>query len=390
MDTNDFLGSFAQENVSFQTSVVKTAVTGQNYWTVMIFVEPTRFVDTTQTGWESVAGSSTIKALSVTADDYTSFVVDNLLRSWLSDLFINGFTGNCILVSTGVDIAAGDTPDFGPFNTALETAYGLLKAYAYHKTVLAGATATALEPTIAVKLAQLCAADGYLSSAPYYPMSTATPETLASDPIYTALNTASVDAYLTYHADATRNGALYSLGVSLATVSDNGSGTCVGNSYDMVKSNNITSSGADDTVLSTTIKSILSVANIQYFKPVGDNTGYVASIGASSLKGTIMQAQWIISYITYMTKVAVATLITTPNYLRNASNYSSILIVMKGYLDLFGNSGSGRLTNTVITAPSFANIPASAGDTIIIQNAWRATYVDQVRNVQITGALYIG
>ena len=37
MDTNDFLGSFAQENVSFSTQIVRTASVGDNYWTAMVF-----------------------------------------------------------------------------------------------------------------------------------------------------------------------------------------------------------------------------------------------------------------------------------------------------------------------------------------------------------------
>ena len=84
MDTNDFLGSFAQENVSFTTRVVKTAVVGDNFWKCMIFVENDRFVTAADSVWTAVPGSSTIKALSVSADDYAEYTT-GLLQSGLYD-----------------------------------------------------------------------------------------------------------------------------------------------------------------------------------------------------------------------------------------------------------------------------------------------------------------
>ena len=45
MDTNDFLGSVAQEDVAFTTRVVKTSAVGDNFWKVMVFIESDRFVD---------------------------------------------------------------------------------------------------------------------------------------------------------------------------------------------------------------------------------------------------------------------------------------------------------------------------------------------------------
>ena len=91
-----------------------------------------------------------------------------------------------------------------------------------------------------------------------------------------------------------------------------------------------------------------------------------------------------------MVKVAVALMITVPNFLKNASNYGNIIGKMIAYLQLFGPGGSGRLKNIQSTAPSFGALPAAKGDQIIIPDAWSATYVDQVREVQITGTLYIG
>lgn len=387
MDTNDFLGSFAQENVAFSTRVVKTASVGDNYWKVMIFVENDRFVDASGDAWVLVPGSSTVKALTVTAADYAEYTT-GLLRSWLYDLFCNGFTGDCILVACAGKI---DT-DPSAFITAMEEAYDLMKAYAYHKTccVCTGDSpdVTAIAPTVAVSLATKCADDkNLLSSAPYFPYSTATPAQTETDTLYTAIKTSGKDAFFSAHQDATRNAALYSLGLAMSTL--NGSGTCVGNSFDMVKSSYITSSGPGGTNLTKGVRAALKNLYIQTFKPVGNNTGAVAAIGARTINGDVVQATWIVAYITYMTKVAVAELITENNFLKNAASYSRILNVMSSYLTLFGDAGSGRLRNLQITAPAFGSIQ-SAEDVIIIPDAWSATYVDQAREVQITGTLYIG
>lgn len=436
MDTNDFLGSVAQEDIQFTTRIVKTSRVGDNYWKAMIFVESDRFVDASTPGWVLVPGSNTIKALTVTANDYADHAT-GILRSWLYDLFCNGFSGDCILVacaphstgttvivysSNGTDffedqemsipatIPAGKTPQptgetnqysyqtdpsADEFVAKQEEAYNLLKAYAYHKTVCANPTAAldtdafAVDPAVAVALADLCAADkGLLSSAPYFPFTTGTPENPMSDPLYAALKNADKDAFLSAHQDVTRNAALYSLGLAMSTL--NKSGTSVGNSMDMIKSANITSSGPEGQNLPKPIRDVLSTAHIQTFKPIGDNSGNVAAKGAETLKGEVVQAIWIVAYITYMVKVAVARMITVPNFLRNASNYSSILGVMLAYIQLFGPSGSGRLENIQSTAPSFGGLPAAKGDELVIPDAWSARYVDQVRKVQITGTLYIG
>ena len=436
MDTNDFLGSVAQEDVAFTTRVVKTAQVGDNFWKVMIFVESDRFVDASGLSWQLVPGSTTIKALSVNANDFADHA-SGTLRSWLYDLFCNGFSGDCILVAcaphsvgetvivysaNGTDfftdvamtqpavipagktpVATGETnqysyvadPSAEEFINKMEEAYRLLKAYAYHKTVCAAPTlgldapAFTLDTNVALSLAQLCANDkGLLSSAPYYPFTTTTPETPDSDTLYAVLKNADADAFMSAHQDATRNAALYSLGLAMSTL--NGSGTCVGNSMDMIKSAMITSSGPDGTNLDKSIRDLLWTLHIQTFKPVGNNSGNVVAKGAETLKGDTVQATWILAYITYMTKIAVAELITVPNFLKNESNYGGILSLLRNYILLFGDNGSKRLKGIEFTAPSFDNLPKADKDVIIIPDAWVATYVDQVREVQITGTLYIG
>lgn len=435
MDTNDFLGSVAQEDVAFTTRVVKTSAIGDNFWKVMVFVESDRFVDASGNAWTLVPGSSTIKALTVTANDFAEHA-NGVLRSWLYDLFCNGFTGDCILVAcaphsdgdtvivysaNGTDfftdaemsipatipegvtpVATGvenqysyqTDPSSDDFIAAQEEAYKLLKAYAYHKTVCAAPTVPVADPFVldagvALALAKLCANDkGLLSSAPYFPFSTATPENPDSDLIYVTLKTNNADAFMSAHQDTTRNAALYSLGLAMSTL--NGSGTCVGNSMDMIKSSMITSSGRDGSNLDKSIRDQLKNLNIQTFKPVGNNSGSVAAKGASTLFGDVVQATWIVAYVTYMTKVAIAQLITVPNFLKNQDNYNRMVGVMMSCLGKFGTKGSGRLRGLTSQAPAFDDLPAAKEDVIIIPDAWKATYVDQVREVQITGTLYIG
>lgn len=435
MDTNDFLGSVAQEDVAFTTRVVRTAQLGDNFWKVMIFVESDRFVDASAQGWTLIPGSASIKALTVTVNDYAEHT-SGVLRSWLYDLFCNGFSGDCILVacaphSTGetvivyssngtdfytdaemtqpatipagkVPIATGeenqysyqDDPSSDEFIEAMEDAYNKLKAYAYHKTVCAAPTLAldasfVLDAGVALSFAQLCAADkGLLSAAPYYPFTTGAPEDPMNDLLYATLKNAGADAFMSAHQDTTRNAALYSLGLAMSTL--NNSGTCVGNSMDMTKSANITSSGPEGQNLPKSIRDTLYSVNIQTFKPIGDNSGNVAAKGASTLNGEVVQAVWIVAYVTYMVKVMVARMITVPNFLKNKDNYNRIVGVMMSWLAKFGPNGSGRLQALASTAPSFDDVPAGKGDQIIIPDAWTARYVDQVREVQITGTLYIG
>lgn len=454
---NDFIGSFADENVEFNVRVVKNVVLGENYWKVMIFLENGRYIDASSELWQPVPGGNGIKAVAVNADNFAEFMKDpaNTLSVWLADLFSNGFSGDCILVACGEtidtsaisDLGLADTvatkadlpasvgttgietgtkygvtsdedndgketyytatvtddaiewtfggvlPSLNTFKVELGAAYALMKAYAYHKTVLAGEVDGVLDPQIALKLAQLCAGDyKLLSGAPYYPFTSPTPATPTSDDIYRVIANAdkSVDAFMCASQLAGHNGALVSLGIALGYV--NGSGTPVGNSIDMTSTDTFIPSGPDGTDLGVATKLALNAANVQYFKYVGDGTNEnVAAEGGMTVKGDVMQAIWIVSYISYMVKCNVAKLITgVHNFLKDGLGYSRIIETMRGEVAKFGPSGSRRLENILITAPAFNDLPAADGDTIVVPDAWSAWYVDQVRHVKINGTLYIG
>lgn len=387
LDTNDFQGSFADENVRFATQIVKTSVYGDTYWKTMIFVENDRFV-TVDEEWVNVPGSSgEFKALVVSADTYAEKTT-GLLRSWLLDLFVNANINDCILVAYGTKLTGAD-PETGTATVEkLEEAYKLMKMYAYHKTICAGGDTPVDTGFVnaALKLAQLCYFDReFISSAPYLPLITADPN---SNALYAAINNDSAaDALMVYHADASHNGALYLLGLALADM-NNGSGTPVGNTLCMQKSGNITASGPDGTTPTDAVKAVLDGAHVGYFKPVGDNSGNVACEYADTIKGDVVPASWVRAYITYMCKVDIAVMITNRNFRRNADNYARIVTVLSVYLSKFAQAGV--LTNASVTAPGFASLPPSSGNVIVVANAWIATYVDVVKEVRITGTMYIG
>lgn len=385
MDTNDFVGSFAQENVSFTTQVVRTTSVGDNFMKVCIFTTDLNLSPEGIAALVAIPGS-TYKALAVSDTDFAS-MTQGLLQSWLVDLYASGATYDTIIVSLG----EGTTK---PTTAELDAAYEAIKAYAFHKTIVVGATAGAapaqaseLDADLIKELIKLCKVDKQLLSSPVLlPYSTATPETPASDVVYGAA--VGEYAFMVCHADGTRNAALFSLGLALSTL--NGSGLPIGNSLDMTKTTNITSSGAGGSTLSKAIRDQLKALNIQTFKPVGNNSGAVAAIGDKTLSGDVYEAEWILAYVTYMTKVGVAELMTTPNFYKNEANYTRILEVMIAYINLFGAGGSGRLKDVAITAPAFSTVQNMGdSDEIVIPGAWEATYVNHVRQVTITGTLYI-
>lgn len=386
MDTNDYLGSFAQENVDFQTRIVKTARVGANFMKTCIFTTDLNLTADGIDNQVAIPGSGTYKALVVTSSDFASYT-SGLLQSWLVDLFANGSLYDAIIVSLGDGTAV-------PTEEELAAAYELIKPYAYHKTICVGGTAGAaptvnseLSTDLISKLIDLCTADkNFLSSAVLLPYSVfAVPTGTDDDPIYSAAK--QKYAFMSCHTDTTRNAALYSLGLALS--SSNGSGTPIGNPMCRPASASITQSDSEG-ANSKTVRNALNALHIQTFKPVGDNTGNVCAEGELCLNGDAYSAQWILAYVGYMTKVGVAKLITSSiDFYKNENSYSDILNVLQRYLTLFGTSGSGRLKNIAITAPGFGGLPESENDELVIPNAWKATYIGVVNKVTIVGTLTI-
>lgn len=393
MDKVDYIGSFAQENVNFATQVIRTATVGDNFYKAMLFLEKSRFID--DTDWEAVPGCTKGQKVLVTNASNYAADTDGLAKSWLFDLFVNGFAGDCILVSLGVDVDTDATAAID----SLKEVYEQLKPYAYFKTACVctgtkgGEDNTRLAVDFCVELAALCADEkNLLSAAPAYPFTVlkdaaGLKTNLSTDyDLYKALNAAGTkgDAYMVAHMDATRNGALYNIGLALST--SNASGLPIGNGVDMVASANITCGGVDGIVLPRAFRSVLKGANIGSYKFVGDNTGSVACEGEKTLCGDTVPANWILCYINYMCRVNIAKLLTQMNTYRNATTYSQILSLLSDQLMVF--SLSGRLTDVAITAPAYDQLPSSKTE-FVITHAWVATYVGRIEKVSITGSLYV-
>ena len=79
-------------------------------------------------------------------------------------------------------------------------------------------------------------------------------------------------------------------------------------------------------------------------------------------------------------------MITRMNVFRNNETYQAILLILSDVVK--GFIAMGRLAEFTITAPVFSDLPAS-GDTITVNNAWSARYIDGVREVTVYGTLYI-
>ena len=375
MDTNNYIGSFAQENVSFQTMVEESSSFGENMMSTMVFTDKALISDASIL--EAVDGSTTVKAGVVTADDFGS-ATTGILQSWLADLFASGSIYKAYLVTVdGTDVVLDAT--------TLAEAYDLLKPYAYFKTVCpADATdATALDntrfATLASALAPLCAADKQVLSSPVIAPYSGNGTDLSTNAVYTALKDKFV--FMSHCPDATRNAALFAVGKALSTIAAGTSGTPVGNQFEMWKTNSMVKSG-----LSKTVRTTLNDANIQTWKPIGDNSSYVAAEGGYTLNGEYMQGLWIVARVTYMAKVDIAKYMTSPNVFKNATSYAAILSLLSDRL----REHKGVLADITITAPGYGDLPSSDADTLIIPNAWTARLPLTLKHVTISGTLYIG
>ena len=362
--SDTFQGSIAQANVQFPIETVIEPLAGENYTRAMIFV-PLSLAAT-------YIPTDTPAAKTLTEIDSSSYgsITAGLLKTWLVPFFTSAQAASVGLVVYDDGEEATNT---------LAVCYEAYKMYAYFKFIIADGSGYVAAQ---VALSALCAADSLYSD-----MWIGTSDTnvlSSSSELITQLNAAGSNARVIYHPTNTINPALAQLGKSLASA--NATGTPVGNSIDMVAFNTITASGTDGENLSATQKNILDGQKIGYVTYIGDGTSNVAVEGSLSLKGDIVGANWVKDYITYMCKVKTANMITQLNKFRNNATYQAILLILsdqvKGFITM------GRLDNFVLTAPVFADLPSS-GDTITVNNAWQADYIDNTRAVTVYGTLYI-
>ena len=368
--SDKFQGSIAQVNVQFPIETVIEPLAGENYTRAMIYAPLSKAAD-------YLPGVSSASAKTLTDLDSNNYgnLTGGLLKTWLVPFFASAQAAKVGIVVYDDGEDATDT---------LAVCYEHFKMYAYFKFIIADSVGYIAAQTA---LAALCIADPLYSD-----MWVGTSDTNVlskTSALITQLTTAKLNARVVYHPNSTINAALAQLGKSLSSA--NATGTPVGNSVDMVAFNTISASGAEDaegnaTNLAATQKAALDDQKIGYATYIGDGTENVCIEGSLTLNGESVGANWCKNFITYMCKVKTANMITKMNKFRNNATYQAILLLLtdqvKGFLDM------GRFANFVLTAPVFKDLPVS-GDTITINNAWQADYVDNTRAVTVYGTLYI-
>lgn len=380
---DDFIGSIAQQDVDFVTEIVKTVNPGDNYKHLAVYTDNSQIVSgAILVAVKDANGVTVGHAAEVTPDNLRDTVKDQLLV-WLTDYFTAGAGESVYVYITDATMT----------EALLTKLFNATHQLAYFKTVcIADSTETSrfqLDADAAKWLASLCATDELLSTVPFYPLNTPLDEGEIEDVAYVALKESNLDAFWVFHqkmADGSvHHGGLVALGLALSVVND--SGTYAGNSLDMVATDAITASGVEGMALDPATQSVLKANNIAYFKPVGDSTGRVALRGASSAKGKVIPAYWIVAYCNYMNKVLVANYITRRNVFKNAVTYDVLLSILARTVSKFVLTG--RIENFALTAPAYADLPDAKADEIIVPNAWSGTYKDDLRTVKVYGTLVI-
>ena len=374
---SNFNGSIAQVNVQFPIETVIEPVAGENYSRAMVFM-PLSLAATYLPGVDNVQAGQKVE---LDSSNYGS-LTGGLLKTWLVPFFKSATAVKLAVVVYDVDTEEGG--ETVPATAPLADVYAAYKYYAYFKFGIAGSEDY---DSLQVQLAQLCLADPLYSQ---LWVGTSDSNVLTkSSTLISSLVAVDADARVVYNADGTINPALAQLGRSLSEA--NATGTPVGNSVDMVSFNTIKASGANDadgnaTNLTATQKAALDDQKIGYQTWVGDGTENVVTEGSMTLAGNVVGAQWVKSYIEYVCKVKTANYITRMNRFRNNEQYQAILTLLADVVKSF--VAFGRLANFVITAPVFSDLAKSA-DSIVVPNAWRADYVDQIRSVTVYGTLYV-
>lgn len=380
---DDFIGSIAQEDVDFVTEIVKTVNPGDNYKHLAVYTDESQILDDAVLSVVKNAQGTTVgHAAEVTADNFKDVAKDELLV-WLTDFFTAGGNESVYIYITDATMT----------EALLTALFNATHQLAYFKTVCIAdgdrEDRFQLDADAAKWLAALCATDELLSAVPFYPLTTPLQEGEIIDSAYTTMKAANLDAFWVYHqlsADGVvHHGGLVALGIALSVMND--SGTYTGNSIDMVATDAITASGYEGAALDVGTQSILKTNNIAYFKPIGDTTGRVALRGASSAKGKVIPAYWIVAYCNYINKVLVANYITRRNVFKNAATYDVLLSILIKTVSKF--TLTGRIENFSLTAPAYTDLPDSKADEIIVPNAWTGTYKDDLRTVKVYGTLVI-
>ena len=396
---NDYKGSVAEQNVSIQTAISMSTVIGGNFFESILYVTD-RF--------ESF-GEDTPAYPVVTKDSYSD-VLDayaylsetekKIIKANLASLYSYGNAKVYIIPSTEIAnyklyaywtyldleyvVTDGKTTDYA-FAESAETTIANAKDFDKDFTQLIcdfpinpskarGADTTTLAATY--KLFSVKTIDALTFVRPALPSGTA----------------GSANAYLDGEGNVIGySPALYQLGRTLMSVNE--SGTPVANPLDMQRvtlQNVLPTASTDPTDLmgaSNTYADFFKTVNLNYFKPAGIGNGEIANMGGWTSLGNCADANWIVAYVNFMTRVNCAMVMTNGKAKKNAATYQILLSGLNRIIGAF--LATGAIENYKNTAPNFADLPKSNGSTIIIPNAWSAEYIDSLRNVIISGTLTV-
>lgn len=396
---NDYKGSVAEQNVSIQTAIAMSTVIGGNFFESILYVTD-RF--------ESFGGDTPTYPV-VTKDSYSdvldayaylSATEKKIIKANLASLYSYGNAKVYIIPSTEIAnyklyaywtyldleyvVTDGTSTDYA-FAASAETTIANAKDFDKDFTQLIcdfpidpsktrGADTTTLAATYALFTAK--SIDALTFVRPALPSGTA----------------GTANAYLDGEGNVIGySPALYQLGRTLMSVNE--SGTPVANPLDMqrVTLQNVLPTASTDTTdlmgASKVYADFFKTVNLNYFKPAGIGNGEITNMGGWTSLGNCADANWIVAYVNFMTRVNCAMVMTNGKAKKNAATYQILLSGLNRIVGAF--LATGAIENYKNTAPSFADLPKSNGSTIVIPNAWSAEYIDSLRNVTISGTLTV-
>ena len=364
-----FQGSIAQKNVQFPIETVVTPIAGENYARTVIFIP----ISQAETYLPGVTQPQAGKLYEIKSSNYVA-LTGGRLYSWLVPFFKKATSA---LVGVAVYDDAEETTDE---TLTMTKVFETFKVWGYFKLAV---TADEAYTAAQVNLSTLCLAEPLYSQ---HWIGTWDSNVLTEEStLITALMTGASNSRVIYNPDQAINPALAQLGRTLSAI--NATGTPVGNSIDQVGFDTIQASGADGNNLTAAECAVLDSQKIGYNTWVdGIGSGNVTTEGSMTLQGDLCGANWVKAYIEFRCKVRTAIYITQMNVFRGNPTYQGILGILADEVNPFLEMG--RLADFENTAPEFRDLPAS-GDTITVPDAWHATYIDNVREVDVYGTLYV-
>lgn len=364
-----FQGSIAQKNVLFPIETVVTPIAGENYSRTVIFI-PLSLAATYLPG---VVSPEAGKLYQLRSSGYQT-MTGGRLKNWLVPFFSKAASA---LVGIAIYDDAAEPDDS---TLTMIKVFELFKSWGYFKLAVCGDTDY---NAAQVQLSTLCLAEPLYSQ---HWIGTWDDNVLAAtSTLVSALNSAASNSRVIYNHDDDINPALAQLGKTLSAI--NATGTPVGNSIDQVEFDTIEASGADGGNLTAAQCAALDSQKVGYNTYVdGTGNGKVVTEGSLTLLGDLCGSNWVKAYIEYRCKVRTAQYMTQMNVFRGNGTYQGILGILTDEVDPFVRME--RLADFEITAPQFRDLPAS-GDAIIVANAWHARYIDNVREADVYGNLYV-